>query len=177
MDSSDFYGGMKDEEDKTKEWTDAAQFFVDIRRPKQQEPEKVAGVGDVVKQIAQSAWRTGKNLDPSGVLRGVTGSRAGAIAGLGGAALFGIGTALQSRGRKELGGQSKLEHSLRTKSQEAHASPEPAGFGGKMKNHLLDLSANVASTARKHPVVASLVGGLGGAKAGLSVLNRLSRKA
>lgn len=183
MNSSDFYGEMKSEEDKTKEWTDAAQFFVDLRRSGQQEqdsdlePEKTAGIGSKAKELAGAAWRIGKSADPTKILQGVTKSREGAIAGLGGAALFGLGTALQSRGREELGGQSKLEHQLRTMSDDAKAKPEPSSFTGKMKNHFVDMGANVASTARKHPLAASLIGGVGGAKAGLSVLNRLSRKA
>ncbi len=179
--NDDFLGGMKSEKDKIKEWADAAQYYVDIRRtgepeavePLPEEPEKTAAS---LKGLAQGALGAAKRFDPTGVAKAM-GTKDGRIAALAGGALFGLGTALQSRGRKEYGGQSKLEHSLGEMKAENAARKEPPSFTGKMKNHLVDLSAGVASTARKHPIKAGFLGALGGAAAGTRILSQLTKKA
>lgn len=179
--NDDFFGGLKSDKDKTKEWTDAAQFYVDIRRspepeviePLPQEQEKTASPN--LRAVGQAILSAGKKMDPTGLAKSMS-SRPGLIAGLGGAALFGAGTALMSRGKKELGGESKLEHNLMDAKAERDAKPEPKSFTGKVRGHVADLSAGLASTARKHPLKAGLIGALGGAKAGTGILSLLTRK-
>lgn len=176
--SDDFFGGLKSDKDKVKEWTDAAQFFVDIRRgePEPVEPlpelEKDAGV----REVARSAAGIAKRFDPTGLANSLGTKDARIAAGIG-AGAFGTGVALSSRGKKSLGGQSQLEHSLHEAKKERDAAPAPKSFMGKMRNNFGDFSAGLATTARKHPVAAGAMGALGGAKAGVGLLSKLTRKA
>ncbi len=172
--ADDFVDGLKSEEDRAKEWADAAQFFVDIRRdrkPEEIEPE-VEKVAIDLKHLGKAALK----YDPTGLAKSMS-TKPGLAAGLGGAALFGTGMALMSRGRKELGGQSQLEHDLGEAKKKRDTSPEPKGMMGKLRNHAADLNASLASTARKHPIKAGLLAGFGGAKAGTKLLQAFSRKA
>lgn len=133
-------------------------------------PEKTAGLRDA----AQAMYGMASKVDGSGIVDAL-GSKGGRIAALGGAALFGIGTALASRGKKELGGKSQVEHEMAQEKAERHSKPEPEGFGRKLLNNVSDFNADLASTARKHPVKAGLVGALGGAKAGVEIHKLLGK--
>lgn len=131
------------------------------------EPTKTASIGKTV-------FEGIKRYEPTGLAKAMS-TKPGLIAGLAGGALFGLGVGLGARGKKELGGQSPLEHSMAQDKAMRDASPEPKGFAGKLLNNFKDLSAGLASTARKHPVKAGLVGSIGGAKAGTQLL-KLFRK-
>lgn len=175
----DFYSGIKSDKDKMKEWVDSAEFFIDIRRPREDqqygydlETEKVAVNAKAVGEIALSALH---RIDRTGLSKAMS-TKPGAIAGLTGAALFGIGTALSSRGKKELGGKSRLENALAESKAKRDSEPEPKSFSGKVGNHFSDLSASFASTARKHPIKAGLTAAFGGAKAGTTLLSKFAGK-
>jgi hypothetical protein len=175
--NDDFLDGLKSDQDRTKEWTDAAQFFYDIRRGAPEEieplPEKTAGLKDMGKAVAGVAGK----IDPTGLVNAMGKGPQHRIAALGGAALFGAGTALASRGKKEYGGESGLEHALKADQKQRHSQPEPKGFVGKMRNNFSDFTTGLATTARKHPVAAGAMGALGGAKAGTYFLSKLTGKA
>lgn len=174
MDSEDtFFDGMKNDRDKMQEWVDAAHFFVEIRQPREPEPTEKTAVD--AKQIGRGALTALQRLDRTGVAKAMS-SKPGAIAGLAGGALFGVGTALASRGKEELGGKSRLEHSLAEEKASRDAGPEPTGFAGKLRGNISDFNASLASTARKHPVKAGLLAALGGAKAGTTLLNIFTKK-
>lgn len=179
MANDDFFSGMKSEKDRAEEWAASAQFFVDIRRtnePEVVEPlpetEKLAGFREVGQAILSGA----KKADPTGLTKSMA-TKPGAIAGLAGGALFGLGTALSSRGKKELGGKSGVEDYLMKAKEERDKQPEPKSLRGKLFNNFADLSTGIASTARKHPVAAGAVGAVGGAKLFTGLLGSLSRKA
>lgn len=161
--NDDFFDGMKSDKDRDKEWTDAAEYFVKLRREPEAEiqplPEKTASVGEK----ARMAFNAVKNVDPTGILPVATHSRAGLATALGGGALMGLGAGLMNRGKKELGGQSSLEHSLHESKKQRDESPPPESFSGKMRNNFSDLLAGMATTARKHPVKAGIFAGIGGA--------------
>lgn len=169
--SEDFFDGMKSDRDRTQEWTDAAQFFVDIRRspePEIQPLEKEASVGSTALGIL------GK-IDRTGTVNAMRSSKPAMIAGLVGAGVFGTGMALASRGKKELGGKSGVEHYLAESKKVRDKEPEPPSFSGKVTNNLADFATENASIARKHPVKAGLVAGLGGAAAGSALFSALTR--
>jgi len=171
----DFLDGMKNKEDEAKEWADAARFFIDVRQPKEHQQEQTKEAMDL-RALGHSALEAARRFEPTGTIRAVTESKPAAIAGLAGAAAFGLGMGLSSRGKKELGGQSKLEHSLQTAKHERESRPEPKGFAGKITNNIADFNANLASTARKHPVKAGLLAGVGGIHAGTKLLHTLTGK-
>lgn len=169
--SSSFVSGLKSDEDRTKEWTDAAQFYIDIRRTQEPEPEL-----EKEASTAQRALHTVARMDPTGILTPMIASKTHRIAGLAGGALFGLGTALASRGKKEFGGQSKLEHTLQEEKAKRAKQPEPPSFAGKVRDGFRDLSANLATASRKHPIAAGAVGAIGGAKAGIGLMRLMGKR-
>lgn len=179
----DFFGGMKNPADRTKEWTDAAEFYVGLKNRGAQ-PEEVLPEPPVEKQaslkdigaFASNIARTAILKEPTGTARAMASSRPALIGGLAGAALVGTGIALSSRGKKEHNGQSSLEHSLHTAKNERDRGPEPESFSGKIVDRFQDLNAGLATAARKHPIKAGLLGALGGAKAGAKLVGAFTGK-
>jgi hypothetical protein len=177
--NEDFFSGLKSEADRDKEWTDAAEFFVGLRRGPQEEVspepeiEKQASIGDHARMV----WDVAKRVDPTGVARVATGSKAGLATALGGAAVMGLGTGLMSRPSADHGGKSALEDELQGAKKHRAQGPEPRGFVTKLKNNFSDLTADLATTARKHPVKAGLAGALGGATVASRVFQALKGKA
>lgn len=179
--ADDFFDGLKTNGDRVKEWADAAQFYVDIRRtgePEVVEPSEESPVEKVsadLRAVGRGALKLLKKFEPTGLANAMS-TKPGAIAGLSGAVLFGLGTGLQSRGRKELGGQSRTEHAMMGAKKLREGRPESSSFVGKLRDNVSDFTAGLASTARKHPVKAGLLGAFGGAKAGTTLLSKLTRK-